>query len=443
MLRFFNRLLAAILLIGLAVVITLSNSEPATIRLASWFQFSSNAGVIYLGVFAVGFVAASVVGLFFGVKAYLRERRLLIAERNRQAFISMIERARSLMASEEWARAQAGWEQVLKRDPDNIVARVELSHCLEAQREPKEALRVLDATRANSKRNLEVLFRAAELNRTLGNNTAAMDNLALICSESPSRKSLQVARDVSEELGRIDDALEYQTELERLGYGDESAKTIRARLTYAQILRDSPDATTLREALTGFTKRHPTCTPALEKLAAIELDALSFDSTAELLVKAAKANPGDLSRWRAVIDLWLTKAPGDARKKAERAIAAARSSTQETKGAKRIEAECLVAETLLGLNMVGDALRVVEELPALAQREGTQLCSELLTRITALKGACLVRSDRAKDATELWQTLVTSHSDPRKVVGGSGYGHGVGFAGSAVSKEPSPALSTP
>lgn len=437
MLRFFNRLLVAILLIGLAVVVTLSNSEPATIRLASWFQFSSNAGVVYLGVFAVGFVAASLVGLFFGVKAYLRERRLLIAERNRQAFISMIERARSLMASEEWARAQAGWEQVLKRDPDNIVARVELSRCIEAQHDPKEALRVLDATRANSKRNVEVLFRAAELNRTLGNNTAAMDNLALICGDSPSRRSLELARTVSEDLGRIDDALEYQNELERLGYGDDSSKAVRARLTYAKILRDSPDATTLKETLSGFVKRHPACTPALEKLAAIELEALAFDSAAELMVKAAKANPGDLTRWRAVIDLWLTKAPGDARKKAERAIAAARASTQESKGAKRIEAECLVAETLLGLNMVTDALKIIEELPALAQREGTRIPTELSIRITALRGACLVRSDRAKDANDLWQSLLSAQSAPQV----SGAAHS--FSHAPIGSEPSPALSTP
>ena len=93
------------------------------------------------------------------------------------------------MAAEEWGRAQSGWEQILRKDQDNIVARVELSRCLEKLGEPREALRVLDATRAGSRRNIEVLFRAAELNRSLGNNTVAMDNLALIAGESPSRRS--------------------------------------------------------------------------------------------------------------------------------------------------------------------------------------------------------------------------------------------------------------
>lgn len=435
MLRFFNRLLVTLLLVGTALIITLTNSEPATIRVGNWFQVSSYAGVIYLGVFSAGCIAASIVGLFFGLKAYFRERRLLATERNRQAFISLIEKSRSLMAANEWAKAQAGWEAILRKDPENIVARVELSKCLEQLGDPREALRVLDATRAGSRRNIEVLFRAAELNQLLGNNTAAMDNLALIAGEAPSKRSLEMARETSENLGRIDDALEYHSELERLGMEGSNSKAVRARLTFAQIVRDSPDATTLRETLIGFVKRHPFYTPALEKLASIELDALSFESAAELLVKVAKASPGDLSKWRVVIDLWLNKWPGDARKKAERAIAAARASTQDSKGATRIEAECLVAETLLSLNKVEDALLLLDELPTLLKREGLESDRYLQSLIIGLRGVCFTRLGRTKDTFELWENLLKSS------VEGTSVTSAVKLA--ANGTEPSPTLSTP
>jgi tetratricopeptide (TPR) repeat protein len=435
MLRFFNRLLVTLILVGTALIITLTNSEPATIRVGNWFQISSFAGVIYLGVFSAGCIAASIVGLFFGVKAYFRERRLLATERNRQAFIGLIEKSRSLMAANEWGKAQAGWEGILRRDPENIVARVELSKCLEQLGDPREALRVLDATRAGSRRNIEVLFRAAELNRALGNNTAAMDNLALIAGEAPSKRSLEMARETSENLGRIDDALEYQEELERLGLEGANSKEVRARLTYAQILRDAPDATTLRETLLGFVKRHPSFTPALEKLASIELEALSFESAAELLVKVAKSAPGDLSKWRLVIDLWLNKWPGDTRKKAERAIAAARASTQDSKGANRIEAECLVVETLLSLNKVEDALQLLDELPTLLRREGLESDTRLSKLIIGLRGVCLTRLGRTKDTLELWESLVQSRAE--------GNIKSASIKLAANSSEPSPTLSTP
>jgi tetratricopeptide (TPR) repeat protein len=435
MLGFFNRLIVALLLVALAVVVTLSNSEPASIRLGSGFQVTTYAGVIYLAVFASGAIAASLVGLYFGVKGYLRERRLVAAERARQQFFELFVTGRNTMASHEWSKARGTWEQILRKDPDNVIARVELSRCLESLGDSREALRVLDSTRASSRRNAEVLLRAAELNRQLGNNTAAMDNLALVVSDTPSERSLVLARDLSEEMARIDDALEYQNELERLGFTEPGAKVVRARLTLAQILRDAPDATTLRETLLGFVRRNPTFVPALEKLAQIELDRGAYEEGAELLVKSAKASGGAHEKWQRVIDLWLHEWPGDPRKKAERALSAARASTQDVRGTGRIRAELTVVQTLLSLNKAEEALRIINELPTLAAKDNSVVTPELDHMMLTLKGACLARLGFNQESGEVWQALVEPNAG--KAPGGSP------LTPRDISTVPSPRLSTP
>ena len=197
MLRFFNRFLVLLVLVTVTLTITLSNSDQATIRIWPRFSMTTYAGVIYLTVFALGCISASIVGLFFGLKGYLRERKLLSAERTRQAFFLSFVKARDFMAAHEFHRARDTWEQVLRKDPDNVIARIELSRCFEHLGDTREALRVLDATRASSRSSTEVLFRAAELNTKLGNATGASDNLALIVSETPSKRALELAPSLS------------------------------------------------------------------------------------------------------------------------------------------------------------------------------------------------------------------------------------------------------
>jgi tetratricopeptide (TPR) repeat protein len=434
MLRFFNRLLLVFVLISFTVLITLSNSAPATIRLGSRFELTSYAGVIYLAVFGAGCVATSIVGLFFGLKAYLRERQLRASEKNRQAFFQLFLTARNYMAAFEWQKARELWETVLRKDSDNVIARVELSQCLEESGDLREALRVLDSTRASSRRSTEVLFRAAELNKRLGNGTGASDNLALIVADSPSRRALELARDTSEEMSRIDDALEYQSELDKLGYNSEASVAVRTRITFAQILRDAPEENTLRETLQGFVRRNATFVPALEKLASLQIARGLFDEAAELLVKAAKASKGDLRKWHAVIDLWLHQAPGDSGKRAERAVAAARASTQEARGADRIRAELTVVQTLLAVNKVEEARKTIESIPSLAEREGIKLDGDLARTKLMLKGSCLARLGLAKDTASIWQQLL----EPSQAsTSNNGAYAGVNTA------EPSPSLSTP
>ncbi len=434
MLRQFNRFILLAVIIGAALYITLSNSETVTLKVGPTLQVTTYAGVIYLGVFALGCVATSVVALFFGVKGYFRERKLRAAERNRQAFFDLFIRARSHMASGELAAARDVWEQILRHDRDNVMARIELSRTLEGLGDLREALRVLDETRAAGRPNVEVLFRAAELNQRLGNNTAARDNLALVLDIAPSKLALELARDISEQMGNIEDALTYQDELERSGHSPDDLASIRARLAFARILQESANDSELRAALSPFVKRNPSFVPALERLASLEVSLGNLDAAAELLVKAAKAAGGDAARWHKVSDLWLNLSQGDFKSRADRAIAAARSATQGTHGLERVRAELFLARTLLAGMRPEDARQALDSICQLADRERVVMAEELVREHIALQGLCMSRLGLVKDTSALWERLV----EP------SGPGSSSGNAALLQSRgEPSPILSTP
>lgn len=434
MLRQFNRLIALALLIAVTLYITLTNSETATIKIGPNVTLTTYAGVIYLGVFFIGCLVASVVALFFGFKSYLRERKLRSAARSHQLFFELFLKARSFMASEEWGAARAIWEQILQQDSENTIARVELATCVEKLGDCREALKVLDAMRASNHMNAAVLFKAAELNRKLGNNTAAKDNLAMIVHEAPTRRALELARNIAEELGRMDDAMDYQRALEKIGHVSEEMIAAKTRISFEQLVRSVENESSLRETLTIFVKKHPTYIPALERLAQLEIARGRLEEGAELLVKAAKLSEGNLSKWDAIIDLWLRSAPGDVSRRAERALAAARSATQGIHGAKRIDAEFVVAKTLLAVNRAGDARDLLENLSTLAEKEKVSLSAGQTQTRTHLMGLCLARLGLSKDTASLWESLVeptlpAAQTGKRPLVSDRG--------------EPSPALSTP
>lgn len=435
MLRQFNRFLILIALIAVALYITLTNSSIATITVGPNLSITAYAGVIYIGVFALGCLVTSVIALIFGFKGYLRERRLRSAERARQLFFKSFENARNLMAAHDWGAARDAWEHIISKEEDNVIARVELSRCLEQLGDPREALRVLDSTRASSRASTEVLFRAAELNRSLGNNTAASDNLNLIITATSSRRALELARDSCESMGRIPDALEFQNELERLGYNSREFEQARCRLTFASLISDAERVPSLREDLVAFVKRNSSFVPALEKLAHLELSQGNLEECAALLIKAAKAAPEDLSKWKAVVDLWLHTAGGDFNRRAERAIAAAKSATQGLRGHVRLEAEILLIRTLLDANRYEEAEQHIEAFKDLAAKENTSISREISSQLLIQKGVSLAQMGKARDTAPLWKELANPSG-----------GLQAGMPASTPRErqsEPSPVLSTP
>ena len=405
MLRRFRQLLVAFLVVLLAVYVVVTNNQSVTIQLGSWV-YSAAVGVVLLAAFAAGVLLTATIGLIFGLAAYLRERRLERRERDRLAFYEGMVEARSHAASADWARAHRSWESIVRRDPTHIIARIELSRSLQNQGEAREALRVLDEARAAAPHNVEVLFRAAELNMALGNRTAAMDNLALVLYHQPNRHAARLARDLSEELGRIEDAFEYQAKLDALGADDADADETRARLRFKRLLQEAeaPGAQKdrLSEDLREFVKKHPACLPAVEKLAALEIEEGRSDAAAQLLVKAAKIS-GAHALWRKVSRIWINgKNPANA-------ISSARTAAHEARGEARLLAELELIRLYASLGMIEEALRELAGFEALATQEGVPFAGEFFRQYLILSGLCHSLRRDYREAHKLWEKLCDEH----------------------------------
>jgi tetratricopeptide (TPR) repeat protein len=396
------KILAAIILIALSLYVVTQNSAQSTVYLSPGFSVSANTGVVLIFVFVLGVVCASLVAGYFALKAALRESKLQKQERDRQAFFQTMAEARSLLAAGEWEKAKSAWEKIVKRDPASIIARVELSRSLEAAGNLIEALKAVDAARLKEPANIEVLFRAADLNLALNNKTAAIDNLALIQYHHSCLKAARLARDLSEEQSRLEDAFEYQEKVAALGESTEELRPVQARLEFKKLIKELPaekeGRIKLISALRDHVKRYPEFAPALARLAKEEAEEGRIDDAAQLLIKAAKAS-GDAAYWRQASKLWVENNMTD------RAIAAARSGGRSCLGAARVNAEVFLLRLLLQLGKLDEAKPVLDGLPALAKEQKVEIDSALQRELLLLESLYLNQAGEHQAATALLQKL--------------------------------------
>lgn len=433
-----NKLVGALLIVGAALYIVLLNREPITLSLSRSWSVTSTGGVILIGVFLSGVVVTSLVAAFFGVRSYLREQRLLGREKSIKLFYQGVVLARNSTAAHEFVKARERWEQILRRDPTDIIARVELSKVVEALGDPREALHIVDQARAKEPHNTEVLFRAAELNLALGNKTAAIDNLSLLLIHAPNRRAAALARDLSLELGRPEQALKYQSQLEELGANRDEELSNRARIELALALRASePTEGDLTSRLKALAKRFPLSAPILERLAETYQSQGAIEEATHYLLRAGAATK-EIRFWRKTVLLWL------AARQPDRALAAARSATKELAGSTRLDAEILLVQTLLALNMLGDAKRNLEQLPTIARQTEVQLSREQAGTCVALKGICYARLGEVRGSAELWSSLGAHEIQPSMEIGVEAQETtGPSPVSGESSIKPSPVLSTP
>ncbi len=424
-----RKLLVLLIIVGISAGIIVLNLEPVTFTYAPGQTVTAVGGVIHLTIFFLGILVAGAFGLAFGIKAYLRERGLQNKERRRQAFYKSMLEARGYLALDDWRKAQDCWESVIKKDPTDIIARVELSRSLEGAGRLQEALKVIDAARAADPTNVEVLFRAADLNLVLGNKTAAIDNLALILYHQPNPKAAALARDLSEELGRVQDAIEYQKRLENLGVS-ERAKEIHTRLQYQQLSLEADQEGNLLERLRKFQSKHPEFLPATEELARREALDGNVDQAAQLYVQAARVS-GERKYWNEAAKLWIEN------RMVDRAVSAARAATRNTRGLARIRAELDLIYIYLSFDKADEARHSIEQFGSLLKAENVTAPAELLRDFLILKGYCLNLRREFDQATLAWKELSNHEFELQLKLAG------VKSQAQLEHTAPSPALSTP
>jgi len=424
-----TKLLLIFFIVALAAGIIVLNPAEVTVQLTPGNQFSAMGGVIFLVIFAAGMLLAATFWIFFGVKAYFRERSYQHQESQRQQFYRAILDARSALAVNDLEKAKHSWEKLVKKDPTDVIARVELSRSLEHGGQFREALKVLEAARASDPTNSEVLMRAAELNLGLNNKTAAIDNLALSLYHHPSRKAARLARDLSEDLDRIDDALEYHNKLKELSSNQAELLPDGNRIELKKLIKETEDPEELKKALARFIKKSGDFPPALCELAKLEAASGNTDQAAELLIKAARAD-NSRAYWFEAVKLWIDNGMSD------RAIGAARTAIRNTEGKAKLRAELDLIRLLLDLHQFEEARKNLDSFAKTVDQEfGENLETKIIREYLTLKGLCLNQLGEYKAAAEIWREL--THPKPTLVMRESLHEHPTNGVA------PSPVLSTP
>lgn len=434
MVRQFSRFILIGLVVGLAIYITLTNSETITIRLGGSNAITSRAGVIYLGVFAAGSLFSTIIALFFGAKSFFRERKLRTEAKKQRDLLTSFTVGCDLMAVQEWKSAQDYWEDVLSDDASNPVARVALSRCLEMLGDTDEACRVIDSAREQGSQSAAVLARASELHRKTGNLVVARDNLSLVARSQPSKFVLENLRDLHTDLGDFSEALNVQETLDRLGFGSTSSDSPKAQILLKKLHSIASQAERSL-ALSDLLKWYPSYVPALQLAASQASHDGNIELSAELLIRIAKTSK--LSKdWKAVIDLWLNDSKLAPERRFKGAIAVARTATKSQQGLERLEAELQLIGVLLTANHLDEAELLLSQFHTLASKHAETVPQALQERFLLYQGLCLSQAGQARETGGLWRDLVAGKEAlPLAQVNSK--------ADPASSRTPRPELSTP
>jgi tetratricopeptide (TPR) repeat protein len=396
MLKRLNRLIFILIILSLALWVVLLNEQPVTLKLGGNQEYPAHLGAMIVFTFAAGVLSTAIVASLFGFRAYLRERSFLAAEKRRYEFGRESAKARALTLAEKFGEAKRLWESLCKRDPKDVQARLWLANTLEREGSSGEALKVLDAARAAFPGDLEVLFRAAELNAKLGNKTAAVDNLALVISGTPSEKAVRDARNLSVELGRLADALEYNAQLEKVGSDRQELREFEAKIRFQQVFSQKQSGAVSDaeyvNALKQLVRDYPEASAALVAISELEAQAGNFEEASQALVKAA-LNERTIQAWQRPIELWI------AQKQPERALAIARLAIKESSLQQRAEYELLLAKIYLQFGMYTDARTMLESL------NNSNITTGSKDKVTAMLGKCLLSAGEERQAAELWRSF--------------------------------------
>lgn len=387
----------------IALVAYVINQNPQKISLNYGPGDSLNdysTGLVLLAVFMLGVLFTSLIAAYFGVKSFFKERKYKKEVRNSQQFFEGVLNARALSASGSWDKSLSLWKKIDKQDPTKTIAKVEIAKSLEGSGQIKEALKVLEEARTINPNNPEVLFTAADLNLKLNNQTAAIDNLSLLLYHNPSAKAAELARDLSKELNRTEDAIEYHKRFKELG-GEDKDNLVQADLSLLKLQESNlEDENEKAKELKKLVKKFPNHSPLLNELANIEISRDKLPAAADLIIKSAKLTK-DFSGWKKLISMWVEKDQPD------KALASAKISIKNLEEEDKILSEIELTKIYSKLGMHDDSLELInkiqEDITSLAN--GSENKDSLEKEVKSLKGLTMNNLGQYKEAGELWKEI--------------------------------------
>ncbi len=383
------------IVVAAAIYIVLANLTPWQVTIAPGISFETQTGIILIAVFIFGVVVTCIIGSYFGLKAFLRDRSAKSKEAKQLAINDAILKVRGFLAVGDSAKAYQLWNKALKKAPTDIISQIELSKCMEALGDLPSAIKVIEAVRSTNPDNLEALMQASELHLKSGNRTAALDNLALALCHTSTPLICRKARDLSEEIGRINDALEYQERLNQLGETDSKAE---ARLNFKQLKENSStySADEYQAKMKLLAKKYGSKDAYYEWAESLRKEG-KVDAAAQIFAEAAKATHDNSFRFK-LSEFWLKS--GDN----ERAIAAAKSALNEAENDAKTEATIYLAKLYISLEMNDAAAEILTGISTATTPEQKQ-------QILTLKALLAAKANNSQQALEYLKevagTLVT------------------------------------
>ena len=384
--RFVRLLLLVLIVTGLVLYIYQLNPEPVLVTYRTDSTWKAPLAVVLIVAFCTGVLTTALCTLIIGALLQFRNWQATKRLDALQAHYRLVTSAREHLALGNTEQAKTMLLKVIDRDPEDVHARILLATAIKDEGNLSGALRVLEDARAEQKKNTELLLLAADINAALGNRTASFDNAGMVLRIAPKNKGT-LRRLVSDcrELGRFDEAIDYQSQLIRTSPASEQ-QVMQEQLATLEldrtVARYSTDRDSLRQALLDILRRHRDFPPALSALGRLERDALDLKSATTYWKKAYQVGH-DTSNLEQLAAMWLEA------EEPERAIEAVRGALapKDRNEVPNPAGHLFLVQLLLHLEHIDEARREYEYFKSVA---GT---SPLFLESSALVHARLLERD--------------------------------------------------
>jgi tetratricopeptide (TPR) repeat protein len=281
-----------------------TNSTPASISIGAGNTLSASVGILVLSAFAFGVLLALIGASLYAARSYFRERSMKSTLAKKELLQKELIQAQQLQRSTSSLHVQKKYRQLIQKNSDSLLLRIEFIRALIAANDFSLALNEITAAKKIEEAE-ELFFLAACCYEKLGNKVAELESLVMSLSHFPqSIATLEKASQLSFELGRFDDCLVYLDSLADLQKPSIQHQRLSIDAQASIIIRDTTDETSRAEKLLTLVMRHDNSAVALKELARIKQKEGQFDESAQCLVRLFRITH-EIAHMKNAISLWL------------------------------------------------------------------------------------------------------------------------------------------
>ena len=237
------------------------------------------------------------VATYYLGRAYEERGELQVAEKYLEKAVQeapervgyAVDLVRILLKLRKVPKAKKLCQQILTRDPDNVVARKVLGQLLMGESNFDEALTHLKAAESNEKDPTETRFKIALIQIEKRNIKEAIRELSLVLAQNPEHDEARYyLASLYAGLGQRREAID---ELSKISV--EKKMFVKSKTLAAFILRQEGDLGRAADAVKSAMEKEPSSRPLLDYYIVILRGARRFSEAEEILAKNLKSSPKD------------------------------------------------------------------------------------------------------------------------------------------------------